>query len=47
VVITSPDYKSSVSVKESSRKDTGKLKFTVSNEYGSDSCDIEVVVLGM
>ena len=34
-------------MKETARKDTGKLKLTVSNEYGSDSCEIEVVVLGM
>ena len=45
--MTSPDYKCTLNLKETARKDTGKLKLTVSNEYGSDSCEIEVVVLGM
>lgn len=32
--------------KDSVRKDTGVYKITITNEHGSDSAEIDVVVLG-
>ena len=46
VAWTNPDYSSVYTAKNSKRKDTAVYKITVTNEFGSDSAEMEVVVLG-
>ena len=45
--ITDVDYLSTVACQKADRKDTALYVITVTNEYGKDSAEIEVVVLGM
>ena len=46
VDILYPDYASVLTFKTSKRKDTAVYTVTCQNEFGKDSADIEVVVLG-
>ena len=39
--------KSNLKYSKPQRKDTGEYTITVTNKHGTDSADIEVVVLGM
>ena len=41
-----PPYKSTISYKSTVRKDNNLYKLTVTNENGSDTAEVEVVVLG-
>lgn len=40
------EKKSTLTCKEPSRKDTAMYNVTVTNKHGSDTADVEVVVLG-
>lgn len=46
IKITSQDYSSLIVYRNLDRKNTGKYMIKVKNEYGSDSAEIDVVVLG-
>jgi hypothetical protein len=45
--IATVEYTSSIVCREAARSDTATYKITVTNDYGTDSADIEVIVLGM
>ena len=47
VRITNPEYSSTIVYRGAERKDTSKYTITVANEYGKDTADIEVIVLGV
>jgi len=44
--VANAEYVSTIICREAQRKDTAKYTVTVSNEHGSDSADIELIVLG-
>ena len=44
--LANPEYSASLRYVEAFRKDTAVYIITATNEYGSDSAEIEVVVLG-
>jgi len=46
VKFTGDEFTSTISCKGAGRKDTNKYKIVVTNDYGSDSAEIEVIVLG-
>ncbi len=46
IKIVQQEYQATLTYKEATRKDTDLYCITVSNRYGEDSADIEVVVLG-
>ena len=46
IKITNVTYTSTLVCKKALRKDTTKYTITVTNEHGSDTADIQVVVLG-
>ena len=46
VVITNPTYQSILKFEVAKRRDTAIYTITVTNEFGSDTADLEVVVMG-
>jgi len=44
--VASAEYTSTIICRTAERKDTAKYTITVTNEHGSDSADIDLVVLG-
>jgi len=44
--VANAEYVSTIVCRSAERKDTSKYTITVTNEHGSDSADIELVVLG-
>ena len=46
VDIITPDHESTLAYATCKRKDTALYRITVTNQFGSDHADIEVVVLG-
>lgn len=46
IKIANPDYSSTIVYRRAERADTGAYKITVTNEYGSDTADINVIVIG-
>jgi len=44
--VANAEYMSTIICRTCERKDTAKYTITVSNEHGSDSAEIDLVVLG-
>ena len=44
--VANAEYVSTIICREAQRKDTAVYTITVANEHGSDSADIELIVLG-
>ena len=44
--ITSPDYLTSIVIKNAKRAQSGMYTIRAVNEHGEDECDVEMVVLG-
>jgi len=44
--VANAEYISTIICRETQRKDTAIYTITVSNDHGSDSADIELIVLG-
>lgn len=44
--VANAEYVSNIICRESARKDTAVYTITVTNDHGSDSAEIELVVLG-
>ena len=45
VVIKNPEFQSSVTYHNAKRNDTATYTLVVSNEYGKDTCEINVIIL--
>ena len=45
--VVNQEYHCTLTYKDAVRKDSGIYTITVTNEHGSDTADIDVVVLGM
>ncbi len=46
IKIANPEYSSTIVYRRVERTDTGAYKITVTNDYGSDTADINVIVIG-
>jgi len=44
--VANAEYVSTIICRSTERKDTDKYTITVSNEHGSDSAEIDLIVLG-